>query len=113
MELLLSKVAVIELADCGEPLVAGVVLWAHDSHCYCSLGSYALASTVFFESYGFAVSNGGELLMLAHVDSVSLCDCLYLMSLFRHFSFWPSWLLQTIDFGFSKEELRLWLGLLS
>lgn len=63
MELLLSKVAVAALADCGEPLVAGVVLWAHDSLCYCSLGSYALASAVFFENYGFAVSNEGELLM--------------------------------------------------
>lgn len=38
------------LADCGEHLVAGVVLWACDSLCYCSLGSYALASVVCFEA---------------------------------------------------------------
>lgn len=43
--------AAAALADCGEPLVAGVVLWACDSLCYCSLGSYALASAACFEDY--------------------------------------------------------------
>lgn len=39
------------VADCGKPLVAGVMSWACDSFCYCSLGSLALALAVCFEDY--------------------------------------------------------------
>lgn len=39
------------VADCGEPLVAGVLSWACDSLCYCSLVKYALALFVCFEDY--------------------------------------------------------------
>lgn len=48
------------VADCGEPLVAGVVSWACDSLCYCSLGSYALASVVRFEDYLHLIIKEGK-----------------------------------------------------
>lgn len=39
------------VADCGEPLMAGVVSWACDSLSYCFFGMDALALAVHFEDY--------------------------------------------------------------
>lgn len=47
----LAVVALAVVADCGEPSVARVVLWACDSLCYCCLGALTFTPSASFKNH--------------------------------------------------------------